>query len=127
MTGRTTVQASASEAAPVCDEPKRVPGATARPLGEIVRALAQAAQAGPGTVRELAQRAQVGRRVATYTASRMVARGQLVLVEGLSPAGRRRWPPVFAAPAGDDGDSKDDAAAADLQKLLASWTAPVRR
>ncbi len=107
--------------------PLREPGTRGRPLGEVTQALAEAARAGPGTVRELAQRAQVGRRVATYTASRMVARGQLVPVERLTPAGRRCWPRVFAAPAGDDGDSKDGAAAADLQALLTGWATPVRQ
>lgn len=95
-------------------------------MGEATRALAEAARAGPGTVRKLAQRAQMGRRLATYTASRMVARGQLVLVEGLSPTGRRRWPPVFAAPASADGESDAGTAAADLQKLLAGWAGPGR-
>ena len=54
-----------------------------RPRGDFSRELHAAALQGPGTVTELAHRAQVGLRVARYTASRMLARGDLVpLTEG---------------------------------------------
>ena len=61
-------------------------GRMARPHGELVQALQAAAGAGPGTVRELAHRGLVGLSVARYTASRMVDRGQLVVVDAGRPA-----------------------------------------
>jgi hypothetical protein len=57
-----------------------------RRRGELAEALSQAASQGPGCVLELAARAQVGRAAAKYTASRMVARGELVVVEDGRPA-----------------------------------------
>jgi hypothetical protein len=58
--------------------------------GDIAAALLQAAQT-PGTVRDLAGRAQVGYATARYTVSRLVDRGELVV----HAAGR---PAVLAAP-----------------------------
>jgi hypothetical protein len=49
-----------------------------RPMGPIAKAMRQAAAQQPGSVRELAERAQVGYAAACYTATRMVQRGQLV-------------------------------------------------
>jgi hypothetical protein len=62
-----------------------------RPLGEVSRVLMSAAAEKPGTVRQLAERTQVGYRVAEYTASRLVERGQLVRLSDRRPA-------VLAAP-----------------------------
>lgn len=53
----------------------------ARPMGEIALVLRSAA-AHPGTVRQLAERAQVGYHHARYTASRLVDRGELVVLDG---------------------------------------------
>lgn len=65
-------------------------------FGEISQAVLHAAQLGPGTVRELACRAQVGTTAARYTASRLLAAGMLeVEVEGR--------PAVLRAGAGDGG------------------------
>ncbi len=49
-------------------------------IGEIARALRNAAMQGPGTVRELASRSQVGTRCARYTAHRLIEAGQLAVV-----------------------------------------------
>lgn len=48
-----------------------------RPMGEVAQVLMREAMVNPGTVRDLAQRAQVGYGVARYTATRLVDRGQL--------------------------------------------------
>ena len=58
----------------------------ARPAGEVTRALLAAAEAGPGTVRELAARACAGRHAARYTCSRMLSRGELMIVTPGRPA-----------------------------------------
>jgi hypothetical protein len=50
-----------------------------RPLGDTSQAL-RAAAVQPGTVRDLCARAQVGMGVGRYTASRMVQRGELVVL-----------------------------------------------
>jgi hypothetical protein len=57
-----------------------------RPRGEVSQALAKAAQQGPCPVRTLAERAQVGYGAARYTASRMVDRGELVVLDVGRPA-----------------------------------------
>ncbi len=60
-----------------------------RPLGsfgEISRALLAAAADRPGTALELAARAQVGRRAARYTASRLVTAGRLQVLKPGRPA-----------------------------------------
>ena len=54
----------------------------ARPTGDIALAMCSAALKGPATVRELAARAQVGYASARYTASRLVYRGSLVVLDG---------------------------------------------
>ena len=59
--------------------------------GDVRQALAKAAEEAPGSVRELAERAQVGYSVARYTASRMLDRDELMVVEPGRPA-------VLAAP-----------------------------
>ena len=56
-----------------------------RPRGDLSRALASAA-AQPGTVVQLAHRSQVSVPAARYTASRMVDRGELVVVHDGRPA-----------------------------------------
>lgn len=49
--------------------------------GEVARALLTAADAGPGSVRELAARALVGHGAAAWSCSRLVARGELVVLD----------------------------------------------
>lgn len=49
--------------------------------GDVAQALLRAADAGPGAVRTLAERAQVGYDAARYTASRLVTVGELVVLE----------------------------------------------
>lgn len=76
-----------------------------RPAGEVSQALVSAAaQAGPGTVRELAERACVGYAAARYTSSRLVSRGELVPVSAARPmvlaAVRSFWEEAVAE--GDD-------------------------
>lgn len=70
-----------------------------RPLGEISRVMLDMAAQQPGTVRELAERAQVGYDAARYTATRLVERGQLVRVADERPAVLGVAPPQ--APAGE--------------------------
>jgi hypothetical protein len=55
-------------------------------MGEISLAMLSMAAQQPGTVRDLAMRAQVGYDVARYTATRLVERGQLVRVADQRPA-----------------------------------------
>ena len=54
--------------------------------GEIATALLSAAASGPGPVRELAMRAQVGYDAAHYTCSRLVRTGALAVVQPGRPA-----------------------------------------
>lgn len=63
--------------------------------GEIGRALLAAAAVGPATVSALAERAQVGSAAARVTASRLIERGDLVVIEVGRPA-------VVAIPPGGD-------------------------
>lgn len=67
-----------------------------RPRGDIRHALLKAAEAGPGNVRELAHRAQVGMQAAYYTTSRMVSDGELMVLSPGKPAllGRAESPPA---------------------------------
>lgn len=53
--------------------------------GEVASALLERAET-PGTVREIAHRAQVSVPVARYTISRLVERGDLVILDGGRPA-----------------------------------------
>jgi hypothetical protein len=55
-------------------------------FGEVGQALCSAARESPGTVYELAQRAQVAYGTARYTATRLVGRGALVVVEKGRPS-----------------------------------------
>lgn len=57
-----------------------------RPRGEIANALSAAAKSGPGTVADMCRRAQVGMAAGRYTASRMLDRGELVVLEAGRPA-----------------------------------------
>lgn len=88
-----------------------------RPRGELGAAILSAAKAGPGTVKELADRACVGRRVACYTCSRLVASGHLVVLHKRPPFdGPGRPPEVLALP------SKDIAEPADaLAAVMSAW------
>lgn len=56
-----------------------------RPRGEVAQALERAAQQS-GTVLQFAHRAQVNVPLARYTASRMLSRGELVVVHDGRPA-----------------------------------------
>lgn len=80
-------------------------------FGEVAQAMLAAAGRGPGPVRELAERAQVGYGVARYTASRLVSVGELVV---LDPDAR---PATLARP-GDATNSGVDAgdALAELER-----------
>lgn len=55
-------------------------------LGEVAQALVRAAEHGPGTARQLAERACVGYDAARYTASRLVSAGVLSRVSARRPA-----------------------------------------
>lgn len=81
-----------------------------RPRGEVSEALVRAAQAGPAPVRELAARAGVGYSVARYTATRLVDRGELVVLHGGRPAVLAALP----AAARDATQQADEAHALDL-------------
>lgn len=76
--------------------------------GEVAQALLRAADHGPGAVRTLAERAQVGYDVARYTASRLVSVGELVV---LDPDAR---PATLARP--DDAANTVDEALAELER-----------
>lgn len=71
-----------------------------RPRGEIRLALLAEARKAPGSVRELAQRAQVGFSAAAYTASRMLASEELQIAEPGRPA-KLSAPAEQSAPAAD--------------------------
>lgn len=89
-----------------------------RPHGDIRMALLKAAEEAPGSVRELAERAQVGYTAARYTASRMLDRDELMVVEEGRPA-RLSAPNCPAIPPG--GETLADA----LQRLHRSfWDQP---
>lgn len=71
--------------------------------GEVAVAMLDAAGAGPATARVLAERAQVGYDAARKTASRLVQRGDLVVLEGGRPS------VLAVAPAGESlGDKLDE-------------------
>lgn len=70
-----------------------------RPLGEISRVMLCMAAEQPGTVRDLAERAQVGYDAARYTATRLVERGHLVRLADERPAVLGVAPPQ--APGGE--------------------------
>lgn len=86
--------------------------------GEVRTALGKAAEDGPGSVRELAVRAQVGYAAAKYTASRMLDRDELVVWQSGKPAKLALPNCPAIAPAGET-------LAAALQKLQQSfWERP---
>lgn len=88
-------------------------------FGGVARAMLDAADAGPGSVRCLAHRAQVGYTAARYTASRLVSVGELVVLDDSSrPAvlGRAANADVLAAA----GPSPADAVA-ELEAAMASF------
>jgi hypothetical protein len=69
-----------------------------RPLGELAQALLNHAAA-PGTVRQLCERAQVGYGPGRYTASRLLAAGQLRAVDAVQGSGPGRPAAVVQAAA----------------------------
>lgn len=71
-------------------------GGAGRPHGDVRLALRRAAQLAPGTVRELAYRAQVSVQHAHVTVSRMVDAGELVVLGGSRPS-VLAWPAAAAA------------------------------
>lgn len=81
----------------------------ARPTGDIALAICSAALQGPATVRELAQRAQVGYSNARYTASRLIDRGELVVLDG------NARPAVLVAA---DGGTQDGARGTGVHQAL---------
>lgn len=79
-----------------------------RPAGEIQLALVQAWREGPAPVRVAAERACVGMAAAKYTATRMVGRGDLVVVHEGRPAVLGLAADVLPAdPPACDGDAVD--------------------
>ena len=84
-----------------------------RPHGEIALALLQAAADQPGTVRELACRAQVGFDAARFKAKDLVRAGHLQVIE----PGR---PMVVGVASRTDGQAKPADAGADLAR---AWLA----
>lgn len=83
--------------------------------GEVARALLTAADNGPGPVRALADRAQVGYSAARVTCSRLVDRGELVILDG----GAR--PAVLARP--DEAVNDVHAALDVLERSFWEWQA----
>jgi hypothetical protein len=82
--------------------------------------IARAAAAAPGTVRELAERTQMGYAAAQYTVQNMVRRGDLVEVDRVAMPGTSRKAGVFGpAPAasGHAGPAGADA----LALALRTW------
>lgn len=89
-----------------------------RPIGsygDIARALLEAAEHGHAPVRVLAERAVVGYGAAAYTASRLLERGELVVVQ----PGRPAWLGV------PDADTRRgaDGAGVTLAQVSAAWAA----
>jgi hypothetical protein len=70
---------------PLHRSPSKRVGRPRGSYGEITVALVEAARQAPGTVRELAQRAQVGFACAERKASCLVKRGDLVVVQPNKP------------------------------------------
>lgn len=83
--------------------------------GEVAQALLRAADHGPGDVRTLATRAQVGYGAARYTASRLVSVGELVVLDGRSR-------PAVLARADEAAATGVDEALDDLERSF--WEVP---
>ena len=94
-------------------------GHPVRPRGEFALALARAAST-PGTVRQLCERSQVGYTAGSYTATRMVQRGELVPVADLAPrtVGPGRPPVLLVAAAAAPAPADPTA------YLLSFWERP---
>lgn len=100
--------------------------------GDVALALRCAALAGPGTVRDLAQRAQVGYSAARYTASRLCSRGELVVLDGGSRPALLVAPELLEtrdardARAGHGGDAEDAPGVHDALAMLSHsfWATP---
>lgn len=87
--------------------------------GPVVRAMCGAAERGPGSYRTLAERAQVGYVTARRTASRMVQRGDLVVLDG------EARPAILAVPTAVPVPPQGDALGAALDALHRSfWDRP---
>lgn len=84
----------------------------------------KAAEAGPGTVKELAGRALVGYGAARYTCSRLCGMGLLQAVGSNQAAGRGRASQVLA-PA--DPQAPPPAPGGDLAAVLSGWGAPAKK
>lgn len=89
-------------------------------FGDVALALRGAARLGPATVRELAERACVGYDAARYTASRLVDRGELVVLDG------QVRPVVLASPHPSPHPSPQEATERDsmsmaLDRLQHAW------
>jgi hypothetical protein len=97
--------------------------------GDVALALRSAALAGPGTVRDLAQRAQVGYSAARYTASRLCSRGELVVLDGGSRPALLVAPELLEtrdARAGHGADAEDQPGVHDALAMLSHsfWATP---
>ena len=89
-----------------------------RPRGDISKAMLEAARE-PGTVVEVANRAQVGLSYARYTASRMIDRGDLVVLSADRPAVIVSAAAIAARHAPHDED--DDDSVVVVLNLAALW------
>lgn len=90
-----------------------------RPRGEIAIALLDAFRV-PGTVSQAAERAQVGYAAARYTATRLVDRGELRVLEDTRPA------VLVAADALPDAPPELECSAAPLDAVVRSfWERPL--
>lgn len=92
-----------------------------RPRGEFAMALAHAAST-PGTVRQFCERAQVGYAAGSYTATRMLQRGELVPWDAPAPrpAGRGRPPRMLVAASA----APEPAPVEPAMYLLSFWERP---
>ena len=99
-----------------------------RPTGEVRQALLQAAQQGPGTLRQLAQRAQVGWDAARHTVPNMSRAGILRKVGEERVEYRNRLVHVYEAvpdapplPDLQPTPGWDDPVFYDLQNIFQAW------
>jgi len=94
-----------------------------RPRGEIRQAIAAAAEQGPGTWRDFAERARVGYEAAQRTVENMARAGQLVPAGTAKRAHSNHWMCLYEArvPEGDDVPQPWGGIEA-LADAVASWS-----
>jgi hypothetical protein len=100
-----------------------------RPAGDVRKALAQAAQQladehGAATWRDMADRVQVGYRVACRTVHRMAEAGALECVGAEKRAHSRRWMNLYAPATPCVVPALDDACARALADVAHAWARP---